>query len=224
MELVKISWGIFLDLLTVPIAKLNNFITNAPPSNWSVGEKGDVILVHGFGDKWSYLTKIGNSVNSLGYKVHVLQELGRNTFKIAMCSRILENYIQEKSIKNAVVICHSKGGVITKYFLIHSKQAKNIKGVISIAVPFGGFLFAYVHIFNLYELTPTSSLIKELKKNNSINGIFVNIRTKVDDIILPNKNTLLPGAENITTNVVGHLRILRAQETLDVIGQVLKND
>lgn len=223
MQIFKTAWEIILDILIHPVAKFSNFIYRTPPNEWSLGNKGDVILVQGFGGTWSYLIRIGNFVNNLGYKIHVLEKLGNNTAKIEKCSKILENYILENEIKNAKVICHSKGGIITKYFLTTSKYKDRVSKVISISSPFGGTLLGHVNIFNLGEVALSSKLIKNLEQKKSVNNKFTNLYARTDEIVIPNKSLILQEAQNIKIDIAGHIRILDSPKTLKEIEKALAN-
>lgn len=219
--MLETIWGIFLDLLLHPMSLLSNFTLTKVPNNWSTGKNGDVILVQGFGGTWSYLVRIGNFVNKLGYKVHVLQKLGNNIAKIEKCSKILEEYLIENEIKNATIICHSKGGIIAKYFLTTSKYRDRVSKVTSISSPFKGTYLGYLNLFNVSEMAPSSKIIKNLEQQRLVNKKFINLYSKVDEIVIPNENLVLEGTRNVKIDVVGHIRILDSEKTLNVIEKIL---
>ena len=221
MRILKTTLEIILDILTHPIAKLSNFIIRTPPEKWSYGKEGNVILVQGFGVTWSYLIKIGNFINGLGYRVHVLKKLGNNTAKIKKCSEILENYINENAIKDSLIISHSKGGVITKYFLINSKYSNRVSKVISISSPYKGTYSGYVNIFNLGEIVPSSKLIKNLDRKVRVNKMFTNLYPRLDEVVIPNSSLVLKGAKNVKIDVAGHLNIINSPETFEIIKEIL---
>lgn len=182
-----------------------------------MGENGDVLMIQDFRSNGAYLLQMGNFINDLGYKVHVLKKLGNNAMKIQKSSQILEEYLKKNAIKKIFVISHSKGEIIAKHFLNNSKYANRVPKVISIASPFKGTLFAYTTIFNLRKPAPSSKLIKNLERNKFVNKKFINLRPAVDNMVIPNKNLLLEDARNHKINVVGHNRIIFSEKTLKEI-------
>lgn len=208
------------DIIITLIGGLKDLFVKNPPKKWLTGIRGDLLIVQGFGGRWTYMSTIGNLANSLGYKVHVLEKLGYNLKKIENSSQILEKYIRKENLKNTTIISHSKGGIIAKYFLVNSKLSNRVKKVISISSPFEGTLFAYIYFLNLYELTPKSKLIRGLSQNSNVNNKFINIYG-IDNIVIPNKNLYLAGAENLNLRIPGHMLILQNKKTLTEIEKAL---
>ena len=223
MQFLNNSLGVIFDFLVHLSAKVSNYIVTNRPPEWEYGKRGDVILIQGFGGTWSYLTKIGNLANKMGYKVHTLPKLKNNIAPVHKCSQILEEYLHENSITKAVVVAHSKGGVIAKYFLVNSKLANRITKVVSLSSPFKGTLLGYLDIFNSKELTPGSKLLQDLEKATTINKMFVNLYPRVDNLVIPNKNLVLKNAQNIKIDMVGHLRILISDKALKHVEEALND-
>lgn len=209
--------GIFRDLLEHIWAFYEVIAIKSPPVKWSRGAKGDVVLVPGFSGTWTSLKHVGNLLNSLGYKVHTLPKLGYNFMTIKDASIVLEEYIINNNLQNAVLIAHSKGGLISKYFLVHSRYRNRIRKAICIATPFKGALPAYFRILNLHEFFPHSKFLIDLNKNTSINRLFVNIYPRLDPVIMIRNSSSLSGAKNFQIDTVGHLNILMLQQTLETI-------
>src|SRR3989344_2169776 len=191
------------------------------PKKWNSGKKGNVVLVHGFGGNWSYLKEIGNFVNKLGYRVHVLNELGVNLKPIFESYKILEKYIDNNNLKNLILIGHSKGGIISKYFIDNSPLTDRVKLIISIASPFGGTQLGRLKILNTHEFLPDSAIIQKLNAKTSKNKLFINLFSRKDDVVIPNQNLILKGAKNIKVEVDGHLGILESEKTLREIDKIL---
>jgi esterase/lipase len=199
------------------IIKLNikGFLKRSLPKNWSQGDKQDVILIHGFRENWIFLEKIGNFLSNKGYKVHVSKRLKINTASIVTNADILEEFISENNLKNITLISHSKGGLIAKYFLDHSKYSKKVDKAISIATPYGGTYFSFL-IGNI-ELSPISKTIKNINKNRSSCKKIVNIYPSFDNHVIPNRNLILEDAKNIKVDVVGHTKILTHEDTIKLV-------
>jgi len=219
MNFTKIILYIFAEYLLILRIHLKSFLYRNPPAKWLKGTKGDIILLQGFSETWLFLEKIGNTLSSAGYRIHVIGKLNHNRLSISKSSRIVEEYIQKHKLKNIIFISHSKGGIIAKYFIDHSIDNRLVKYSISIATPYKGSWLGYLKLLFLYELLPSSKILKGLKQEN--NYRFLNIYAKLDNHIIPSKNAILSGAKNVCINIVGHTRILEAMETIQEIQKFL---
>lgn len=217
LKIILVIPSLIFEYLLIIRLNIKGLMKRKPPKNRSRGNKQDVILIHGFRENWIFLEKIGNFLSNKGYKIHVPKQLKINTASVITNANILEEFISENNLKNITLISHSKGGLIAKYFLDHSKYSKKVDKVISIATPYGGTYFSFL-IGNI-ELSPISKTIKNINKNRSSCKKIVNIYPAFDNHVIPNKNLLLEGAINIKIGIVGHTRILVSDATINEISK-----
>lgn len=206
---------LFSDTLATIKSDLATRKIKSPPKEWQLGSKGDVVIVHGWAGRWAYVWDLGNYVNKLGYKVHVLPKLGRNFKKVRIGTKILEEYLRKNDVRGVILLAHSKGGIICKSFMDTSKLASKVRKVITISTPYNGTLLGYLLVGGLFEQAPTSSLTSQLRKDKRFNHLFVNLIAKRDNLVIPNKNLVLEGALNKTVDVEGHMLILQSSQLLD---------
>ncbi|MBP9782029.1 hypothetical protein KBC89_05235 [Candidatus Woesebacteria bacterium] len=197
--------------------KCRSVLVRKPPTAWSQGSRGNVVIVPGFGETWTGLATIATSLNTDGYKIFVVHDLGRNFVPLESGVRMVKNLIAQENLKNVVLLSHSKGGVIGKLLLDDQDFSKRIQQSISIAVPYKGSIFGYPRILSLAELIPGSCEIKSLNSATKNNSKILNLYPTLDNHVIPNRNLILEGANNICINIVGHTRILEAKETIAVI-------
>lgn len=217
----KLTLFFFLDYIVIAQKQLLSSIPQNPPKQWRLGSKGDVVLVPGFNERWVFFKKTGDTVNAAGFRVHVIDELGRNLLPIKRGSAIVEKYIRENKLQKVIFLSHSKGGIIAKYLLDSLVNEGLVRSSFSIATPYGGTVLGYLRAFSLDELLPGSSALRELNKQTKNNHLVTNIFTRYDNHILPSANTVLKGAKNIEVNVIGHTRILDAEDTVATIKKSL---
>lgn len=204
------SFRIIIDELTLIRPKVIFLNSNKPPVSWSKGKKGDIVLIQGLLSNPLDLEKLGNHLNSIGYRIHILQKLRNNTMKTKKAMGILENYISTNRLENIILVGHSKGGIIIKYFLNNSQHANKVKIAFCISTPFKGSFLAY---FIFREFSPTSQLIRNINLKKSVNKRVINLYSKFDELIIPNKNLLLDNAKNIRVDVIGHVRAVFSRKT-----------
>lgn len=221
MQILRIIIGIVISYSFVLKWHIEAIFNPTPPLQWKNGTKGDIILLYGWGERWTFFKKIGNYLNSSGYTIHIIKKIGFNFHTLEQTSTILEHYIQKHCLQNVFIITHSKGGLTAKYFLDNSTYRSSVKKVISIACPFQGTLFGHLYIGNLHELIMNSNVMKNLVYNTQNNHKFLNLYPSFDQHVLPNKNLLLNGAENKNIDVIGHDTILIDQRIIQTIQEVL---
>lgn len=181
-----------------------------------------VILIPGIGTKWAYLKKLGDRISLEGHAVYIVTKLGMNFIDIPKSAGIVREFVDEKNIKNGIILAHSKGGLIGKYFLIHQNKDNHILGMISIATPYvGAKLAKIVPLKPFKELTPASKIIQDLQSNTTINKKIISIFPAFDNFVSQDKQ-LLYGAENIVVKVKGHNKVLFSSETEDLVVKSLE--
>lgn len=206
---------IFKEYIFIHKAKLLSAFKNKP-SSWNKGTKGNAILVPGFYESFHYLWKIADELNKLGYKIHLIEDF-KSTDKVEVASEKIEATVRKINKGEIVLIAHSKGGVVSKYFLDNSKLSTKIKYSISIASPYNGSLLASSGHHNLFELKLGSSLIKNIQSNKTNLKKIYNFYPKFDNHIIPNSSMVLPGAKNKMIDVNCHTRILESDLLIESI-------
>lgn len=189
-----------------------------PPIKWINGTKGNVILIHGLHERFIFLKKIGNLLNTKGFRVHVLKDIHTNVIPVRQSVLVLEQFVKSKDLQNIILVCHSKGGLVANYFFKTSKSANRVKKVITLATPYHGSLFAFP--FDR-DCVPNSEIIKLINSNSEDNQKIFNIYPRFDNHVIPNKNLILSGAHSYKIDIVGHTRILEAQQTLETISKII---
>src|SRR5262249_37509801 len=155
MVLHKKAHAWFKDVLHILKSKV--MIYSEPPEHYlgfTIEGKVPVLLIPGITDTWVTMKNLGNKISHAGHPVYVVPELGLNLHSIPRSARILRaimvrliprkihpehihkvaesvrKLIEENDLKAAVIVAHSKGGLIGKYILAHMNQDKRLIGVI----------------------------------------------------------------------------------------------
>lgn len=193
-----------------------------PPESYTEHSKGKtpIVLIPGYLERWGVLRKIGNAVSKREHDVYVVSELGDNRFDIETSAGMVERVIRQNSLNEAVLISHSKGGLIGKQVLIDGFAEK----MITIATPFSGsdmatYITNYLPFYSLHELTPQSSYVKKLMENCDVNNRIISIYGEFDNLI-PN-GCWLDGAENFRCHTKGHHVILNNKYVIKFIKERL---
>jgi len=197
--------------------------------NFVSKEKSPILILPGIMGRWPSMKKIADILSMEGHPVHIIPNLKYNIESIHQTAQKVWKYIEEKKIKNAILIAHSKGGLIGKYVLCYLDNSKKIKGMIALATPFSGTSLAKIIPHPSYlELLPESEIINKLDKKTAANKKIISIMPAFDNHIWHEKRSRLEGAlENIVLKEKGHNKILFSKEVMETIrksiGKLEKN-
>ena len=127
--------------------------------------------------------------------------------------------IEENNLKNVIIVAHSKGGLISKYLLLHEDPERRVTGLIAIATPFhGSSAGKLIPHSAIQELTHESKIIKYLESHNEINNKIVSIIPSYDNIIWHPEGSYLEGARaNIKLELAGHNLIINNKKVWHMI-------
>lgn len=190
--------------------------------NFVVKGKVPIILIPGISNKWGFLKKLGDSISRKGHPVYTVDKLEFNFFDISTSAKIVREIIDKNNLEKTVIIGHSKGGLIGKYFLVHENKDHKVKGLIAIATPFSGSRLANQIPKKAYkELAPESKVIQELNSHEEVGSKIVSIMPEFDNHVWHEKGSNLYGAINIKVSTKGHHKILFDKNVINKIIELI---
>lgn len=216
---MDIAIGLIREYLLILYRTVQSIFLIRPPAAWQQGTRGDILLLPGWNETWTFGLWLCSRLNSLGFRIHTLPALGRNWLTIANSVAVVDRYIADHNLKNIQLVCHSKGCVIATAYL-KSYPTAPVAQVFCIAGAFGGSRLAWLPFPGLRELAPSSPLIRQLTHHFDVSR-FVNIFPAFDNHVLPNSGLILSGAKNHRLPVIGHTVILESPLTLQIIADHL---
>jgi pimeloyl-ACP methyl ester carboxylesterase len=197
------------------------FMFHKPPKHYLgyiLEKKSPVILIPGIYSKWQFLKAIADPISLKGHPIYVVERLGNNSGAIHHSSKIVRELIEEKNLRNTIIIAHSKGGLIAKHLLAYDNADGRVVKVIAIATPFHGTnLVKFFHSSAFRELHPESEIIKKLHSQSGVNHKIISIFGEYDNHVWPTESCRLDGAKNIQVNTHGHHKILFNKQVQDII-------
>lgn len=201
------------------------FIHKNPPEHYLgfvINKKAPIILIPGISNKWGFLKHLGDKISAKGHPVYIVGKLKFNLFDIRTSAKIVREIIDKNNLEKAVIVGHSKGGLIGKYFLIHENKDEKVKGLIALATPFSGSKLANQIPGKAHkELAPESKVIGELNSHKEVNSKIVSIMPEFDNHIWHKKGSFLQGATNITVEIKGHHKIIFDKNVINKIIELI---
>lgn len=166
-----------------------------------------VVLIPGIWESWKFLLPLADALHQAGHPVHVIPQLGFNRGTVPEMSQVVSSYLDRAQLDDAVLVAHSKGGLIGKYLMSASPQGYRINRMIAIGTPFSGSRYArYAPVRSLRSLSPNDQGLLKLSANLSVNSRIISIYSSFDPHIPGGCD--LAGATNIKLPTLGHFRLL----------------
>ena len=187
--------------------------------------KNPVILIPGITNKWGFMKHLGDKVSLAGHPVYIVPELGHNMRLVTDAAKLVEIIISDNNLKNIVIITHSKGGLIAKYLLNHSKYSSDISKIIAIAAPFNGsHLVKYLPGKPFKELRPDSNIVQLLNSKTANDKKIFTISPSFDNHVWhTNKGHLESAKQNITMDTKGHHKVLFDSQVIEKVLELIQS-
>jgi pimeloyl-ACP methyl ester carboxylesterase len=183
--------------------------------------RAPVVLIPGIYETWRFLEPIASRLLDAGHPVHVLPMLGLNHRSIRTMADRTAAYLSLADLRGAVIVAHSKGGLIGKQVMLDEAQAAQesgvaprVDGMVAINSPFGGSVYAtYFPLAAVRALSPAA--LRALGEQRAVDARITSVFAAWDPHIPGGSE--LAGATNIRVGALGHFRILGDRATQDTV-------
>lgn len=198
-----------------------------PPKHYLghlVAGKAPIILIPGILNKWGFMKRLGDKISLLGHPVYIVPELSYNLSSIPASAKILRALIERENLSDAILVAHSKGGLIGKYVLAHHNTDNRVLGMVAIATPFSGSAMVKLIPHDSFkELQEDSKIIKSLGQLGEVNKRIFSVIPEYDNHVWAERGSFLEGAaENIEVPVNGHHKMLFSEAVSQVVLQSIE--
>jgi hypothetical protein len=103
------------------------------------------------------------------------------TRSIADAVRVVREHLERLDLQGAVIIAHSKGGLIAKHNLGEPDTLARVSRVIAIDTPFSRFSYAYLFwLPSVRMFTPTGPTIRQLGLHTAGNNMITSLSSVFD--------------------------------------------
>ena len=189
---------------------------NASAPATKPSRKPVAVLLPGVWENWEVLSSWGRALSAVGFDVRFVPALDLQLGSIKALSQVLADFLATNELENALVVAHSKGGLVAKKAMGDS-EGWRVRRLISCGTPFEGAPIAALSpkLLRMRSLVPQDPEIRELGASTQPNKRIVAIEAKWDQNVP--RTTSLPGGKVVTANVRGHHSLLHAPEALALI-------
>ena len=171
-----------------------------------------VVLLPGVYESWTFLRPLARALWAHGHPVHVLPTLGYNRGPVPAAAELLERHLRDADLRQVVLVAHSKGGLIGKLTMIRHDPEQRIRGMVAVATPFAGSVYArWVPLPAVRAFRPSDATLAVLATELVANARIVSVYPRFDPHI-PGGSVLTGAAANIELGTSGHFRVLADPE------------
>jgi len=187
--------------------QVRGFFDRADPDDFRSGGLTPIVVIPGIWESWKFLQPLITAMHDRGHPVHVVTGLRFNSRPVVDAAAQVAACLDERDLDDVVVVAHSKGGLIGKYLMVDGASAARIRGMVAVAAPFSGSLYArYLFVPSLRIFSPKNALVLALAREQTVNSRIVSIFGRFDPHI-PGGSELV-GAKNVRLETGGHFRVL----------------
>ena len=217
----------WIDYLWVVWRQLRLFITpprrRRAPDSYREGARAPVVLLPGVYETWQFLKPIADRLNAGGHPVFVISDLGYNLRDIPASARLVASFITAHSLRNVIVVAHSKGGLIGKYVMTLDDEDGRVCHLVAVNTPFGGSTYArFIPLRSVRAFVPTEPTLAMLGGRRERNPRITSIYSRFDPHI-PG-GSALEGARNVRLPLMGHFRPLGQRLLIDAVENTVENE
>ena len=191
-------------------------VSRTRPEDFLSGTGRPVVVIPGVYEDWRFMLPLVQRLHEAGHPVHVLAQLQRNRIAVPKAADLIAGYIQDRDLTDAMIVAHSKGGLIGKFVMMQLDPERRIAGMVAVCSPFSGSRYAsFMLLPSLRAFSPRSAVTMQLSREERVNERITSVYGHFDPHIP--EGSVLPGARNIQLDTAGHFRILAHEDTIRTI-------
>ncbi|TNU76252.1 alpha/beta hydrolase [Miniimonas arenae] len=174
------------------------------------GRAAPVLLLPGIYETWEVMAPLARALHDAGHPVHTVPGLGYNGATLPQSVTTVEARLRALDLRDAVLVAHSKGGLIGKSVLTAAWSTGRVAGLVAVNTPFGGSRLArWFPARAVRALSPLDTDIVALGRtvdtHDRIHSIYARFDPHVPD------GSVLVGATNVELPIDGHFRVLASR-------------
>jgi pimeloyl-ACP methyl ester carboxylesterase len=179
------------------------------------GGRAPVVLLPGVYETWQFLTPLASALAVTGHPVHVVPGLGYNRRPVPEAADLAARFLARSGLDGAVLVAHSKGGLIGKQVML-SSAGVHVAGMVAVATPFRGSRYArYLVGRTLRAFSPTDAALLALAAGRAVDARITAVYPRFDPHIP--ETGRLEGATNVELPLSGHFRPLGDPSLVEVV-------
>lgn len=166
-----------------------------------------VLLLPGVYETWRFLEPLARALHAHGHPVHVVAPFGLNRGSVPDMADLAAAYLRDADLRGAVIVAHSKGGLIGKSVMGRADVGDRVLGMVAVNTPFSGSPYArLLPLRSVRAFLPDDEVLTALAAQRADHARIVSVATCYDPHIPGGSE--LPGARFVRLGTPGHFRSL----------------
>lgn len=192
----------------VPTHRWRTLTDRTHPAALASGTGAPVVMLPGVYESWRYLLPLARRLHAAGHPVVVVPRLGYNRRGLTESADVVAEAIEAADVTRAVLVGHSKGGLIGKRLLLSERVGWRLAGLVALCTPWEGVPWAgpALRCTAIGLFAPGGAELTALASETAVDPRITAIQPAWDQFIgVP----VAPvGARVVRLGVSGHLRPL----------------
>jgi triacylglycerol esterase/lipase EstA (alpha/beta hydrolase family) len=187
-----------------------------------------VLLVHGIlGQRHLYWNVFRNRLRRDGKRFHEVALPFGLLGDIRIASRMLADKVESILRGGATsvdLVCHSAGGLAARYYVLYLDGHKAVRHIVTLGTPHRGTHFGRLMPLPLSvsrQTRPGSNFLKELDRPLPRSVRVTSLWSRLDGVVIPSRNAILPGANNREMEWVTHWSFLWRGDVYEAVQEAL---
>jgi len=222
------SRNILMQILFEILYTIQYFLLYIPglffrPSDVLDGDKRPVVLVSGFLGSPLAWYKVRKRLITEGHPVYCVR-LGFQFGNIRRYSKMLQKFLEKKTITDCYLVCHSMGGLVATH--MNYKGRDRTRKIFTLGTPYRGSLLTFIFPFTIasLQMNPFSKFIRETKSKyrtlTSVQAVFA----QVDQIVLFNYYNVPGRFDDVLLPQVGHINLILGPMGVECISELIHSE
>lgn len=211
----------FFFLLEYSLYFFLGMLFSLPPRLQENGQT--VVLIPGLMGRPLAFWRLRRKLFAAGYSVYTIS-LGFQLGSLKKKSFLLEQYLQEHNIQDAILVGHSMGGIISLGISLNS--VTRVSKVFLVGSPMKGSLLAYL-LFLLpaaRDLIPSSKLLRSLENKKLSFPSLQSIFAERDQVIFPLSSCSSGGFDDVMLKEFGHFNLIMGRNGIACLMTLMEKD
>lgn len=188
-----------------------------------------VLLVPGYAEpSWYFMYGIYRNLVKAGWPVegiNLFPNFASAQEQAAKVKAKVEAMMKKYGSPRINLVVHSFGGLISRYYIQELGGSQVVENLVTVATPHLGTYTAYLGPGeSAVQLRPESEFIRQLNAQGFTRPPvrYTSIWSNLDEIVIPQKNAIMPDSSVHYVPWTGHLTIMFSQRTYGHIRQALE--
>lgn len=209
-------------------------------------QKPTILLMYGFFSSRKSLVTLERQFYIKGYNVVSFNMGGLfNTFftegvpeSAELLDKNIKPYLKLHDISKITIVAHSKGGLVSMWWLLKLGGYKYCDRIITLGTPFRGSMFSYIGLVtpfgfiwkDIWQMKPGSKIIKELQNAQVPKNLQIYCLHSQDDNVVPAERGIYEGKASfdqihpIAMNGLSHYEYMYRKEVVNKVDKILKQE